>query len=68
MGNFVTTVESEGQVKTIEHGAAILATGADEHRPTEYLYGEDERVLTQLELEERIAADDESAARAPRAW
>jgi len=54
VGNFVTTVESEGRVKTIAHGAAILATGAAEHKPTEYLYGEDPRVLTQLELEERL--------------
>ncbi|MCP4896394.1 MAG: CoB--CoM heterodisulfide reductase iron-sulfur subunit A family protein [bacterium] len=60
VGNFVTTVESENQVKTIEHGAAILATGAAEHKPTEYLYGEDDRVLTQLELEERIAAGEEN--------
>jgi len=60
VGNFVTTVTSEGRVKTIEHGAVILATGADEHRPTEYLYGEDERVVTQLELEERIAQGHES--------
>jgi heterodisulfide reductase subunit A len=59
VGNFVTTVESENQVKTIDHGAAILATGAAEHKPTEYLYGQDERVLTQLELEERIAEGEE---------
>jgi heterodisulfide reductase subunit A len=62
VGNFVTTVESENQVKTIDHGAAILATGAAEHRPTEYLYGEDDRVLTQLELEERLAEGEESLA------
>ncbi len=62
VGNFVTTVESEGRVKNIKHGAAILATGAAEHKPTEYLYGEDERVLTQLELEERMAQDVESLA------
>ena len=54
VGNFITTVESEGRVKEIRHGAAILATGADEYKPTEYLYGEDDRVLTQLELEEQI--------------
>jgi heterodisulfide reductase subunit A len=60
VGNFVTTMESENQVKRINHGAAILATGAAEHRPTEYLYGEDPRVLTQLELEERIAEGEES--------
>jgi heterodisulfide reductase subunit A len=57
VGSFVTTVETEGRVERIDHGAAILATGAAEHRPTEYLYGEDERVLTQLELEERVAED-----------
>jgi len=60
VGNFVTTVESEGQIKTIQHGAAILATGAAEYKPTEYLYGEDDRVLTQLELEERLAEDEEN--------
>jgi len=54
VGNFVTTLKSEGRVKTIKHGVTILANGADEHRPTQYLYGEDERVITQLELEERI--------------
>ena len=35
VGSFVTTVQSEGQTKTIRHGAVILATGADEHQPTE---------------------------------
>ncbi|MCU0692121.1 MAG: CoB--CoM heterodisulfide reductase iron-sulfur subunit A family protein [Polyangiaceae bacterium] len=58
VGNFTTTLRSEGQRKTIRHGAAILATGAQEYRPTEYLYGQDDRVLTQLELELRIAAGD----------
>ncbi|MFH1529406.1 MAG: FAD-dependent oxidoreductase [Pseudomonadota bacterium] len=59
VGNFVTTVNSEGRTQRIEHGAAILATGAAEYHPTEYLYGEDDRVVTQLELEGRIAAGDE---------
>jgi heterodisulfide reductase subunit A len=60
VGNFTTTLEAEGQVKTIQHGAAILATGADEYKPREYLYGQDERVLTQLELEERIARGEDA--------
>jgi heterodisulfide reductase subunit A len=55
VGNFITTVKSEGKVKKIPHGAVILATGADEYVPTEFLYGEDDRVLTQLELEEQIS-------------
>jgi heterodisulfide reductase subunit A len=58
VGNFVTMVETEGRVKTIRHGAVILATGAAEYRPTEYLYGKDDRILTQLELEERIFEGD----------
>jgi heterodisulfide reductase subunit A2 len=62
VGSFVTTLESEGQTKTIKHGAVILATGAEEHQPTEYFYGEDERVWTQLELEGRIAEDDKTLA------
>ena len=64
VGNFVTTVESEGRVKVIEHGATILATGADEYKPAEYLYGQDERVLTQLELEEQISSGDEGLLQA----
>ncbi len=59
VGNFFTTVESETGVQQIKHGAAVIAIGAEEYTPTEYLYGEDERVLTHLELEEKIAARDE---------
>jgi heterodisulfide reductase subunit A-like polyferredoxin len=51
-GNFATTVQtgSEGSPQTIAHGAIIVATGAGEYRPKEYLYGEDPRVLTQVEF------------------
>lgn len=59
VGNFVTKVKSEGRVTEIKHGAAIIAIGADEYKPTEYLYGEDDRVLTQLELEEQIIKGEE---------
>lgn len=39
-------------------GAVIVATGGREYRPVNrYLYGADPRVLTQLELEERLATD-----------
>jgi heterodisulfide reductase subunit A len=59
VGNFVTKVKSEGWVREIRHGITIIATGAEEYKPTEYLYGQDDRVLTQLELEERIAKREE---------
>jgi heterodisulfide reductase subunit A len=55
VGNFVTKVKSDVGVTEIKHGAAVIATGADEYKPTEYLYGEDDRVVTNLELEEQIA-------------
>lgn len=58
VGNFETRVETGRGVVEIKHGATVIATGADEHRPSEYLYGNDDRVLTQLELEHRIANGD----------
>ena len=59
VGNFATRVRSRDRgVVEVLHGATVVATGADEYRPTEYLYGRDPRVLTQLELEQRLAADD----------
>jgi heterodisulfide reductase subunit A len=59
VGNFVTRVTSERGVTEIKHGAAVIAVGADVYTPTEYLYGEDDRVMTHLELEEQIAKGDE---------
>ncbi|CAG0958381.1 heterodisulfide reductase subunit A2 [Anaerolineae bacterium] len=64
VGNFVTTVRSERGVTAIKHGAAILAIGADLYTPTEYLYGQDERVMTHLDLEERITQGDEKVKNA----
>jgi heterodisulfide reductase subunit A len=54
VGNFTTTVKSEGRIKKIRHGGAVLATGAEEYKPSEYLYGENDQVVTLLELEEQI--------------
>jgi heterodisulfide reductase subunit A2 len=52
VGNFETTL-TNGSV--IKHGAIILATGGIEYQPTEYFYNESERVITQRELEEKLA-------------
>ncbi len=64
VGNFTTVVDSEGRTKELKHGVVVIATGADEYVPREYLYGQDERVLTQLQLEQRLAAKDASLAAA----
>ena len=60
VGNFVTTVKSARGVAEIEHGAAVIATGAEEYKPSEYLYGDNDRVLTLLELESKIAGKEEN--------
>ena len=62
VGNFETKVKSKGRTRNIKHGVAIIAVGAQELKPTEYLYGKNERVMTQLELEERIGKKDASLA------
>ena len=51
-GNFSTEVlVGQGMYqRKIEHGVTIVATGASEYQPKEFRYGEDRRVLTQLEL------------------
>ncbi|KPV62004.1 MAG: CoB--CoM heterodisulfide reductase iron-sulfur subunit A [Candidatus Bathyarchaeota archaeon BA2] len=61
VGNFKTTLNHNGEKKEIDHGIVIVATGAIEYKPTEYLYKEDERVLTQRELEERLAKGEFNA-------
>jgi len=64
VGNFVTRVKSRGRVRDIQHGAAIIAIGADEYKPREYLYGADPRVVTYLDLEEKINQRDERLLKA----
>jgi heterodisulfide reductase subunit A len=56
VGNFVTTLRSDGRAsQELEHGVVILATGAQEYEPKEYLYGQDPHVITGSELEAMIA-------------
>jgi heterodisulfide reductase subunit A len=64
VGNFITKLKSERGITEIKHGAAVISVGADVYRPAEYLYGEDDRVMTQLELEERITKGDEKVTHA----
>ena len=64
VGNFITRVETEDRVKEIKHGASIIAIGAEVYEPTEYLYGQDEKVFTHLELGEQIASGEEKVINA----
>ena len=54
VGNFKTVIDKDGESIEIEHGVAIITVGANEYIPTEYHYGEDEKILTQLEFEKNL--------------
>jgi heterodisulfide reductase subunit A-like polyferredoxin len=64
IGNFSSRLLAKGQEVEVEHGIIIVATGGREYQGSEYLYGEDDRVITQRELETRIAAGAEYVAKA----
>jgi len=55
-GNFNTTVlvGPSMEERSIDHGAMIVATGATEYQPTEFLYNESDAVITQIELTDMI--------------
>ena len=52
IGNFETTLKSGEKVK---HGAIVVATGAVEHEPAEYLFGKNPKVIRQTDLGEMIS-------------
>jgi heterodisulfide reductase subunit A len=54
VGNFKTTVQADGRKTVLEHGVTIMACGATEFKPETYLYGQDDRVLTGLELQLKL--------------
>jgi heterodisulfide reductase subunit A len=66
VGRFQSNVEGPRGREEIEYGAVIIATGGSEYKPTEYLYGQHERVLTQLELEAKLALAPGSLPENPR--
>ena len=62
VGNFKTTIEREGQEVVLEHGVTIIASGASEFKPDQYLYGQDPRVVTGLELDQKLIVNDQALA------
>ncbi len=61
-GSFATEIAVGGSAeqRKIEHGVFIVATGATEYQPKEFLYGEDERVVTQVGLTDRLEKEGTS--------
>jgi heterodisulfide reductase subunit A len=54
-GHYRSVLDIDGQEQTLEHGVLVVASGGKPAPTTEYLYGQDPRVLTQRELEQQIA-------------
>jgi heterodisulfide reductase subunit A-like polyferredoxin len=58
VGNFRSRLNTRRDRWIIDHGVAILATGASSLNPTEYGYGKDPRILTSLELDRKFIKKD----------
>jgi heterodisulfide reductase subunit A len=54
VGQFHATIHTPSGDLDDEYGAIIVATGGRQYSPLEYLYGRNEKVITQLDLEELI--------------
>jgi heterodisulfide reductase subunit A len=67
VGNFKSTLRSDGKDVVVDHGIAVIATGARELKPEEYLYGKDPRVMTSLELDRRFRNGDPGLKKAKTA-
>jgi heterodisulfide reductase subunit A len=61
IGKFKTTLSHNGETREVSSGAIIVATGAKPAETSEYLHGRNPAVLTQVELEKKLCADEYSA-------
>lgn len=64
VGQFTTSVSVQGSPRELQHGAIIVATGAEAYKPSEYLYGKSERVTAWHELEELFRNNPEKLEQA----
>jgi heterodisulfide reductase subunit A len=66
VGNFQTRLSYAGDGEPprcweIQHGVAVVATGGYEYKGTSFLYGQDPRIVTQLQLEKQLAENVDAA-------
>jgi heterodisulfide reductase subunit A len=57
IGSFKTTIQNGGEPTVLEHGVTLIASGAGEFKPSDFLYDQDPRVLTGLELTLKLKED-----------
>lgn len=66
VGNFRSRLSYAGDGEPprcweVEHGVAVVATGGHEYKGSAFLYGQDPRIVTQLELEKQLAENVDAA-------
>jgi heterodisulfide reductase subunit A-like polyferredoxin len=66
LGAFHGTIQKEDEKINIQYGAVIASTGGQPYKPTEYLYAQDERILTQVEFAKRLMEDPSWTGRLKR--
>lgn len=54
IGKFRVTLNTQGEKAEVACGAVIVATGAQAAQTSEFLYGQSDRVMTQVELEKQL--------------
>lgn len=54
VGNFTSDIRVGEEIRQINYGAVVLATGARESEPEDYLYGQDDRIMTHLDFEKEL--------------
>ncbi len=60
-GNYTSNISVKDQSQAISHGVVVVATGGQEHKPAEYLYGQHPRVITQKEFEDLLNSEPDKA-------
>lgn len=61
VGNFTTTLsagDNPEDLTELKHGVAVIATGGAPYTPDEYGFGDDPRIITSLELDEKFVQND----------
>jgi heterodisulfide reductase subunit A-like polyferredoxin len=65
-GHFQSTLSGPHGNLTVQHGATIVATGAQEYRGDDYLYGSHPDIVTQQEFETLLAENAPGTSALPR--
>jgi heterodisulfide reductase subunit A2 len=61
IGGYNATIKQGEKVHEIKFGAVIVAIGGQEYKPTEYEYENSDKIMTQLEFEQKITDEPDYA-------